>query len=83
MSAGAAIAATAGGAVTGGKVVGGEMPSEPKNSGAIAMAPQFLAPCPPYRPPFGRTQGLLQQALLQKLLYLAKRPEVARRSEWR
>jgi hypothetical protein len=43
-------------AVTVDAAVGGRMPSEPKNSAAVAMAPQFLAPCSPYRPPSGRAQ---------------------------
>jgi hypothetical protein len=40
-------------AVTVGVAVDGEVPSEPKNSAAIAMAPQFLAPCPPIALPSG------------------------------
>jgi hypothetical protein len=55
------------------QAVDGKMPSEPKNYAAIAMAPQFLAPCPHIALPSGEGSGLLQRALLQKMLRCSKK----------
>jgi hypothetical protein len=68
--------------VTVAKAVGGEVPSEPKNSGAIAMAPQFLASHPQVALP---SEGLRVccSYLYSKKIQIShvKRLEVARGSE--
>jgi hypothetical protein len=62
-------------AMTAGKAVGEEMPFEPKNSGAIAMAPQFLASHPP-SPSLRKGSWVVAAGVAPKAALLRKAPIV-------